>query len=171
MALPACSSGSLEQRIPTGQVELYVDDLRTLANRETLPLKFSSTTNVKEELRLKAAIWTLGAERCRRPLITRHKIVKVAWDYYDQQGFVEIETPVLIKSHPEGARDYLGALRAQGTFCPAPSLPRPSSCSCSPAMTGISRLLELPGRGSGPTASRNSPRLDMELSFRMRTTS
>ena len=82
-------------------------------------------TNVKEELRLKYRYLDLRRSPMQQALMARHRIVKVARDYFDKNGFVEIETPVLIKSTPEGARDYPVYTPASSMLCPS----RPSSTS------------------------------------------
>lgn len=116
---------SVNKDISTGEVELYVDDLRILAKSETPPFEIKDTTNVKEELRLKYRYLDLRRSEMQNALIMRHKIVKIARDYYDQNGFLEIETPDLIKSTPEGARDYLVPSRVNpGCFYALPQSPQ-----------------------------------------------
>ena len=97
---------SVNKDLPNGDVEVYVSDLRILAKAQTPPFEITETTNVKEELRLRYRYLDLRRGEMQRSLIMRHRIVKAARDYYDQKGFLEIETPCLIKSTPEGARDY-----------------------------------------------------------------
>ena len=116
---------SVNRDIPTGEVELYVADLRILAKSETPPFEITDKTNVKEELRLKYRYLDLRRSEMQRCLAVRHKIVKVAHDYYDSHGFLEIETPALIKSTPEGARDYLVPSRVHpGAFYALPQSPQ-----------------------------------------------
>lgn len=116
---------SVNKEIPTGEVELYVDDLRILAKSQTPPFEITDKTNVKEELRLKYRYLDLRRSEMQNALIMRHKIVKIARDYYDDNGFLEIETPNLIKSTPEGARDYLVPSRVNpGCFYALPQSPQ-----------------------------------------------
>ena len=116
---------SVNREIPTGEVELYVTDLRILAKAETPPFEIVDRTNVKEELRLRYRYLDLRRGEMQRNLMMRHKIVKVAHDYYDSQGFIEVETPDLIKSTPEGARDYLVPSRVHhGSFYALPQSPQ-----------------------------------------------
>ena len=93
--------------IPTGKIEIFVTDLKVLGKAETPPFEILDSTGAKEELRLKYRYLDLRRPSLQNNLLLRHKIVKVTRDYFDEQGFLEIETPVLIKSTPEGARDYL----------------------------------------------------------------
>ncbi|MBC8586046.1 aspartate--tRNA ligase [Youxingia wuxianensis] len=116
---------SVNKEIPTGEVEVYVSDLRVLAKSQTPPFEITDQTNVKEELRLKYRYLDLRRGEMQQSIILRHKIAKVARDYFDENGFLEIETPVLIKSTPEGARDYLVPSRVHpGSFYALPQSPQ-----------------------------------------------
>ena len=116
---------SVNKDIPTGEVEIYVSDLRILAKSLTPPFEITDQTNVKEELRLKYRYLDLRRAQMQRYLQTRHKIAKVARDYYAENGFLEIETPTLVKSTPEGARDYLVPSRIhEGKFYALPQSPQ-----------------------------------------------
>ena len=102
---------SLNSRIPTGEVEIYADQI-TLLNtiRKQLPFQVASGNNdpVREELRLKYRYLDLRRDRMARNLQLRHQVVKATRRYLeDVEGFVEVETPVLTRSTPEGARDYI----------------------------------------------------------------
>lgn len=116
---------SINTEIPTGRVEIEVTDLRVLAKSETTPFEITDNTNVKEELRLKYRYLDLRRSEMQNALMLRHKIVKCARDYFDENGFWEVETPILIKSTPEGARDYLVPSRVhQGKFYALPQSPQ-----------------------------------------------
>ena len=111
--------------LPTGDVEIEVQELRVLAKAETPPFEIVEHSNVKEELRLKYRYLDLRRPDMQDKIIQRHKIVKIARDYFDDNGFLEIETPILIKSTPEGARDYLVPSRVfPGTFFALPQSPQ-----------------------------------------------
>lgn len=111
--------------IPTGQIEIFVVELRIVGKAQTPPFEITDNTNVKEELRLKYRYLDLRRSEMQRNMRLRHKIVKVARDYYDENNFLEIETPILIKSTPEGARDYLVPSRVQnGKFYALPQSPQ-----------------------------------------------
>lgn len=116
---------SVNNEIPTGKIEIQVNDLRILAKSETPPFEITDTTNVKEDLRLKYRYLDLRRSELQNRIISRHKIVKIARDYFDENGFVEVETPILIKSTPEGARDYLVPSRVHhGKFYALPQSPQ-----------------------------------------------
>ena len=116
---------SVNHDIPTGEIELFVQELRILAKAQTPPFEIQDQTNVKEELRLKYRYLDLRRPTMQKTLMARHRLAKIARDYYDRNGFIEIETPVLIKSTPEGARDYLVPSRVQpGKFFALPQSPQ-----------------------------------------------
>ncbi len=116
---------SINPELKTGEIEIAVNDLRILSKSETPPFHITDDTNVNEELRLKYRYLDLRRNEMQKTLMFRHKIVKAARDYYDANGFVEIETPILIKSTPEGARDYLVPSRVHsGSFYALPQSPQ-----------------------------------------------
>ncbi|MBQ7128376.1 MAG: aspartate--tRNA ligase, partial [Clostridia bacterium] len=98
---------SINKDIPTGEIEIAVNEYKILSTAETPPFEIVENSNVKEELRCKYRYLDLRRPDLQRNIIMRHKIAKVTRDYFDENGFIEIETPMLIKSTPEGARDYL----------------------------------------------------------------
>ena len=111
--------------IKTGNIEIDVKDLRVLAKAQTPPFEIVDDTNVNEELRLKYRYLDLRRKVLQDNLIMRSKIAKVARDYYYENGFIEIETPMMIKSTPEGARDYLIPSRKhKGMFYALPQAPQ-----------------------------------------------
>lgn len=111
--------------LPTGDVEIEVKELRILAKAETPPFEITTDSKVKEELRLKYRYLDLRRPDVQDKIIGRHKIVKIARDYFDENGFLEVETPILIKSTPEGARDYLVPSRVfPGNFFALPQSPQ-----------------------------------------------
>ena len=115
---------SKNMEIPTGEIEIEVRELRVLAKSETPPFEIVEDSNVKEDTRLKYRYLDLRRPNLQRNLIARHKLVKIAHDYFDRNGFLEIETPDLIASTPEGARDYLVPSRVfQGELFRAAAVP------------------------------------------------
>ena len=98
---------SKNTEIPTGEVELEVQDLRVLSASETPPFEIVENCNTSELTRLKYRYLDLRRPDLQRNILLRHKVTKVTRDYFDENGFVEIETPILIRSTPEGARDFL----------------------------------------------------------------
>ena len=111
--------------LPTGDIEIAVSELRVLAKSETPPFEIVEDSNVKEDLRLKYRYLDLRRPDLQGRLLARHRIVKATRDYFDNNGFIEIETPNLIKSTPEGARDYLVPSRVfPGSFFALPQSPQ-----------------------------------------------
>ncbi|MEG2174157.1 MAG: aspartate--tRNA ligase [Oscillospiraceae bacterium] len=116
---------SVNHDLPTGEVELYVTDLRILSKSETPPFDIKDGIKTNEELRLRYRYLDLRRPELQSTLIMRHRIVKLVRDYFDRNRFVEIETPILIKSTPEGARDYLVPSRVHpGKFYALPQSPQ-----------------------------------------------
>ncbi len=111
--------------IPTGMIEIKVSELRILSKSETTPFEIKDDINVKDELRLKYRYLDLRRSKMNEGLVVRHKIVREVRNYFDENDFIEIETPVLMKSTPEGARDYVVPSRVQpGKFFALPQSPQ-----------------------------------------------
>ena len=111
--------------LKTGDIEISVSDIDILSESETPPFEIVNNAKAKEELRLKYRYLDLRRNEVQEKIIARHKIVKSARDYFDDNGFIEVETPVLIKSTPEGARDYLVPSRMfKGSFFALPQSPQ-----------------------------------------------
>ncbi len=116
---------SINPDIPTGEIEIEVKELKVLGSAETTPFEILDDTQVKEELRLKYRYLDLRRPTLQNNLLMRHKVTKVTRDFFDNEGFLEIETPTLIKSTPEGARDYLVPSRIhRGSFYALPQSPQ-----------------------------------------------
>lgn len=116
---------SKNDKIPTGHVEIFVDDLRILAKAETTPFEIVDNTNTNEELRLKYRYLDLRRAPLQKNIIMRSEIARVAREYFHENRFYEIETPMMIKSTPEGARDYLVPSRVHnGKFYALPQSPQ-----------------------------------------------
>ncbi len=116
---------SKNKDIKTGDYEIYVTELRILAKSETPPFEITDKTNVNEELRLKYRYLDLRRNVLQNNIIRRSMIAKSARDYFYENGFIEIETPMMIKSTPEGARDYLVPSRIHnGKFYALPQSPQ-----------------------------------------------
>lgn len=111
--------------LKTGEIEILVNDLRILAKAQTPPFEIIDNTNTNEELRLKYRYLDLRRQELQKNIMMRHEIAKVAREYYYENGFIEIETPMMIKSTPEGARDYLVPSRVhKGKFYALPQSPQ-----------------------------------------------
>jgi len=112
-------------RIPTGDIEIEVDELNILNRSEIPPFTIEEETDGGEELRMKYRYLDLRRNSVKNNIILRHKVAREVRKYMDSIGFVEIETPVLIKSTPEGARDFVVPSRMQpGTFYALPQSPQ-----------------------------------------------
>ncbi|MDE6020608.1 MAG: aspartate--tRNA ligase [Ruminococcus sp.] len=116
---------SINPDMKTGEVEIIVSELRILAKAQTTPFFITDETKVNEELRLKYRYLDLRRAPLQHNLIMRHKIAQAAREYYYANGFIEIETPMMMKSTPEGARDYLIPSRVHnGKFYALPQSPQ-----------------------------------------------
>ena len=116
---------SVNTEIKTGDVEILVSDLRILSKAQTPPFEITNDTKVNDELRLKYRYLDLRRKKLQDNIIMRHKIAKIAREYFYDNGFLEIETPMMIKSTPEGARDYLVPSRIhEGKFYALPQSPQ-----------------------------------------------
>ena len=116
---------SINKELKNGRIEILVSDLRILAKAQTPPFEIQNETKVNEELRLKYRYLDLRRQPLQHNIIMRHKIAMAAREYYYSKGFIEIETPMMIKSTPEGARDYLVPSRIHnGKFYALPQSPQ-----------------------------------------------
>ena len=116
---------SKNDKLKTGNVEIFVSDLRILSKAETTPFEITNETKVNEELRLKYRYLDLRRAPLQQNIIMRHEIARVTREYFYENGFLEIETPMMMKSTPEGARDYLIPSRVHpGQFYALPQSPQ-----------------------------------------------
>ena len=98
---------SVNKNIKTGDIEIAVSSLKIVSEAETTPFEITDNTTAKEDLRLKYRYLDLRRPALQNNIIMRHRIAMVAREYFYRNGFLEIETPMMIKPTPEGARDYL----------------------------------------------------------------
>ncbi len=116
---------SINKELRTGTVEIRVTDLRILSKAQTAPFEVANSAKVNDELKLKYRYLDLRNQKLTENILVRHKIAKVARDYFYENDFVEIETPMMIRSTPEGARDYLVPSRIHdGKFYALPQSPQ-----------------------------------------------
>ena len=116
---------SKNKDIPTGDIEIEVKELRLLSKSETPPFEIVENCQTSELTRLKYRYLDLRRPDLQRNILMRHKICKITRDFFDENGFIEIETPILIKSTPEGARDFLVPSRIhKGAFYALPQSPQ-----------------------------------------------
>lgn len=118
-------SGAVNENIATGAIEILPTELRILSEAETPPFPIEENSKTKEEVRLKNRVLDLRRPDLQRNLIMRSKVATLTRQFLAEEGFLEIETPMLIKSTPEGARDYLVPSRVhQGSFYALPQSPQ-----------------------------------------------
>lgn len=109
----------------TGEIEVMAEEIRILNESETPPFYIEEGIDTNDALRLKYRYLDLRRPDMQRNMVMRHRVAKIARDYFDEQGFMELETPILTKSTPEGARDYLVPSRVHpGKFYALPQSPQ-----------------------------------------------
>ena len=119
------SEEAINDKMPTGRIEVIAEDLRILSTAETTPFYIEDGINVSEALRYKYRYLDLRRPEMQKNLILRHKLASLVRDFLNREGFLEIETPMLTKSTPEGARDYLVPSRVHpGKFYALPQSPQ-----------------------------------------------
>lgn len=163
-----CERSSKNSEIPTGDIEILVNDLRVLSKAQTPPFEIVDETSTNEELRLKYRYLDLRRRPLQNNIMLRSKIAKTARDYFAENGFIEIETPMMIKSTPEGARDYLVPSRIHnGKFYALPQSPQIYKQLL--MVSGFDRYIQLARcfRDEDLRADRQPEftQIDMELSF------
>ena len=116
---------SKNSAIPTGDIEVIAEDLKVYSKADTPPIYIKDDDNVDDNLRLKYRYLDLRKKKMQDNLTFRHNLAKLTRDYFSENGFTEVETPMLVKSTPEGARDYLVPSRVnQGKFYALPQSPQ-----------------------------------------------
>ena len=169
-----CAKGIVKERssktdkVATGDIEIEVTDLRVLSKAQTPPFEIVDDCKTSEDIRLKYRYLDLRRKPLFDNLYLRSKIAKVARDYFYENGFIEIETPMLIKSTPEGARDYLVPSRIHnGKFYALPQSPQIYKQLL--MLSGFDRYIQLAKcfRDEDLRADRQPEftQIDMELSF------
>ncbi len=169
-----CAKGTVRERsskstkLATGDIEIEVTDLRVLSKAQTPPFEIVDDSKTAEDIRLKYRYLDLRRTPLQKNLMIRSQIAKVARDYFYENGFIEIETPMMIKSTPEGARDYLVPSRIHnGKFYALPQSPQIYKQLL--MLSGFDRYIQLARcfRDEDLRADRQPEftQIDMELSF------
>lgn len=117
--------GMMNPKMPTGEIDIAAEELQVISRADVPPFGILDDLNASEELRLQYRYLDLRRPAMQRNFLTRHRMYQIARKYYDELNFIEIETPILMKSTPEGARDYLVPSRVHhGKFYALPQSPQ-----------------------------------------------
>ena len=161
-------SGAVNENLATGAIELRAEELRVLSESDTPPFPIEADSKTKEELRLKYRYLDLRRPDLQRNLIMRSKVATLIRQFLADEGFLEIETPMLTKSTPEGARDYLVPSRVHpGTFYALPQSPQlfKQLLMCSGYDRYFQRAMGIRAEDLRADRQPEFTQVDMELSF------
>ena len=163
-----CERESKTDKIPTGDIEINITDFRIVSKAETPPFEIAKSKEVGDDVTLKYRYLELRNPSLTKNILMRHKIAKIAREYFYANDFIEIETPMMIKSTPEGARDYVVPSRIHsGKFYALPQSPQIYKQLC--MVAGFDRYIQLARcfRDEDLRADRQPEftQIDLEMSF------
>ena len=163
-----CERESKNKDLPTGDIEINVKEFRIISKAETPPFEIANSQKVGDETTLKYRYLNLRNQKLTQNILMRHKIAKIAREYFYANDFIEIETPMMIKSTPEGARDYVVPSRVHnGKFYALPQSPQIYKQLC--MVAGFDRYIQLARcfRDEDLRADRQPEftQIDLEMSF------
>lgn len=163
-----CERESKNKDLPTGDIEISVKEFRIISKSQTPPFEIVNSEKVGDETTLKYRYLNLRNQKLTQNILMRHKIAKIARDYFYDNDFIEIETPMMIKSTPEGARDYVVPSRVHnGKFYALPQSPQIYKQLC--MVAGFDRYIQLARcfRDEDLRADRQPEftQIDLEMSF------
>ena len=163
-----CERESKNKELPTGDIEIAVKDFRIISKAETPPFEIANSEKVGDDVTLKYRYLNLRNQKLTQNILMRHKIAKIAREYFYENDFIEIETPMMIKSTPEGARDYVVPSRVHnGKFYALPQSPQIYKQLC--MVAGFDRYIQLARcfRDEDLRADRQPEftQIDLEMSF------
>ena len=163
-----CERENKNKELPTGDIEIIVKDFRIVSKAETPPFEIVNSEKVGDDVTLKYRYLNLRNQKLTQNILMRHKIAKIAREYFYANDFIEIETPMMIKSTPEGARDYVVPSRVHnGKFYALPQSPQIYKQLC--MVAGFDRYIQLARcfRDEDLRADRQPEftQIDLEMSF------
>ena len=163
----ACrDEAAINKKMPTGEVEIIAEDIRILSKAETTPFEIDDTKEVGDQIRLKYRYLDLRRPSMQKNLMLRHRVTQVARNYFDEHGFLEIETPMLTKSTPRRCARLPRAVRVSGKFTRPAAVP--AAVRSSLVTSGMDRHIQITRASATDLRADRQPeftQIDLEMSF------